>query len=370
LKCHRKGGDAEDSKLLLQDASRLPMARRAMANEQNCTALTKMAKVREKNGRSRLLLKATGDLDHGGEIAIKRDSTEHRILERFVRSVHHRSVKPAAPPRGVDPHAPPFFEGVIMVSGERLWRRATLSLAGRLPSSAELQSVRNGGQKAVRALLDKLMQEDAFYDRIREGFNDIFLTLGVNGNPDSTVLSYEHFEKTRLWYQRYDLSHIKDAKERRQAGYKLARQYRAALLGEPMKLIEHIVRNDRPFTEIVTADYIMVSPYTARGYGIFDQVKKRFKDAEDPFEYIPVKLKALVGRNKSQNQESETGFYPHAGLLSTFQYLNRYPTTETNRNRLRARMYYQHFLGVDVLELAARVSDAASVTAKYEIPTM
>src|SRR5206468_255888 len=63
-------------------------------------------------------------------------------------------------------------------------------------------------------------------------------------------------------------------------------------------------------------------------------------------------------------------FYPHAGLLSTFQYLTRYPTTETNRNRLRARMYYQHFLGVDVLELAARVSDAAAVTAKYQIPTM
>ena len=33
-------------------------------------------------------------------------------------------------------------------------------------------------------------------------------------------------------------------------------------------------------------------------------------------------------------------------------------------------MYYQHFLGVDVLELAARVSDAAAVTAKYKVPTM
>src|SRR5439155_479781 len=32
--------------------------------------------------------------------------------------------------------------------------------------------------------------------------------------------------------------------------------------------------------------------------------------------------------------------------------------------------YYQHFLGVDVLELAARVSDAAAVTAKYKVPTM
>jgi hypothetical protein len=33
-------------------------------------------------------------------------------------------------------------------------------------------------------------------------------------------------------------------------------------------------------------------------------------------------------------------------------------------------MYYLHFLGVDALELAARVSDAASVSAKYPIPTM
>ena len=41
------------------------------------------------------------------------------------------------------------------------------------------------------------MTEDAFYGRLREGFNDIFLTLGVDGNADQTCLSYEHFEKTR-----------------------------------------------------------------------------------------------------------------------------------------------------------------------------
>lgn len=82
-------------------------------------------------------------------------------------------------------------------------------------------------------------------------------------------------------------------------------------------------------------------------------------------------LKALVSpNNKTGNQESATGYYPHAGLLSTFHYLRRYPTTETNRNRLRARMYYRHFLGVDALALAARVSDAAAVSAKYKNPTM
>src|SRR4029077_14384227 len=168
----------------------------------------------------------------------------------------------------------------------------------------------------------------------------------------------------------YDLSSIKDKNERQRMEWKIAAEYRKALLGESMKLIEHIVRNDKPFTEIVTADYIMVTPYTARGYGIFDEVKSKFKNPDDPFESIPVKLKALKGRSKATDQESATGDYPHAGILSTFQYLRRYPTTETNRNRLRARMYYSHFLGVDALELAARVADAAAVTAKYPVPTM
>jgi hypothetical protein len=239
-----------------------------------------------------------------------------------------------------------------------------------LPTDAELAAVAKDGLNAMPAILDAVMAEDAFYERLREGFNDIFLTLGVDGNPDQTCLSYEHFEKTRHWYQKHDLSHIKDENERRRAGYKLANDYRKALLEEPMRLIEYVVRTDRPFTEVVTADYIMVSPYTARGYGVFDEVKAKFKNPDDPFEFVPVKLKALAGRSKQENQDSATGFYPHAGLLSTFQYLTRYPTTETNRNRLRARMYYQHFLGVDVLELAARVSDAAAVTAKFDNPTM
>ena len=186
------------------------------------------------------------------------------------------------------------------------------------------------------------------------------------GPPLSRLPVVERLVNPHLWTQ---LSHVPE-KDRQKARYKLDADYRKALLGEPMKLIEHIVRNDRPFTEIVTADYIMVTPYTARGYGIFDEVRAQFKDPDDPFEYIPVKLKALKGRSKATDQESATGYYPHAGLLSTFQYLRRYPTTETNRNRLRARMYYLHFLGVDALELAARVSDAAAVTAKYPIPTM
>lgn len=368
LVCHKVGGDAEKSEFVLRDPEQT-LDDKSAALRHNREAFDRMAK-RKEGDQYRLLMKAIGGLDHGGADVLPVDSTSYRILADYVRHANTAAAAPSANELVPDPSAPSFFDGVVMLEDARLLRRLTLSLAGRLPTTAELEAIQRDGLTGLSAILDGVMREEAFFDRLREGFNDIFLTVGIDGNADATVLSYEHFEKTRLWYQTYDLSHIADETKRTQAGYKLADDYRRALLGEPMKLIEYIVRHDRPFSEIVTADYIMVSPYTARGYGIFDEVKPQFKNPDNPFEYVPVKLRALVGRNKSEDQESKTGFYPHAGLLSTFQYLSRYPTTETNRNRLRARMYYQHFLGVDALELAARVSDAAAVSAKYDVPTM
>jgi hypothetical protein len=368
LTCHKAGGDAEESQLVLRDPERSQGSDKTEALRHNHEAFARMAKLKE-GDESRLLAKVTGGLDHGGEDVLNADSTEYKILAQFVRRASAPSAAGPADLAAADPNAPPFFAGVVMLDDVRLLRRLTLSLAGRLPTDSEVEAVASGGLEALPAVLDGVMTEQAFYDRLREAFNDIFLTIGYIDGAES-ALSYDHFSETRHWTQKHDLSHIADEKERTRARYKLADDYRAALFGEPMRLIEHIVKNDRPFTEIVTADYIMVSPYTARGYGIYDEVKSQFKNQDDPLEYIPVKLKALVGRNRSEDQPSATGSYPHAGLLSTFQYLRRYPNTETNRNRLRARMYFQHFLGIDALELAARVADAAAVTAKYEIPTM
>ncbi|MGL4549784.1 MAG: DUF1592 domain-containing protein, partial [Gemmataceae bacterium] len=363
--CHKKGGDAEDSKLVLRDPRRLTAHDQDAALRHNREAFARLARLKA-GDQSRLLVKVAGGLDHGGGDVLKPGSTGYQVLAEFVRRVN-APARPPAPTVGRT--LPPFFAGVTMLDAKPLLRRVTLSLAGRLPNDAEKAAVAAKGMDALSPLLDALMKEDAFYDRLREGFNDIFLTAGIDGNAEATVLTYEHFEKTRLWTQKHDLSRFPE-KQRQKARYKLNDDYRAALLGEPMRLIEHVVRNDRPFTEVVTADYILVTPYTARGYGIFDRLKASFKDADDPFEYVPVKIKALKGRGRSTDQESATGDYPHAGLLSTFQYLRRYPTTETNRNRLRARMYYLHFLGVDALELAARVSDAAAASAKYPVPTM
>jgi hypothetical protein len=364
LRCHNEKGEAAESafRLLKPDLTASDPTWLA----ENKTAFETMARSAEDDD-SRLLLKATGQLDHGGGEVLKADSTGLKILQRFVRRIKQQDTQPTEDDLSKESAAAALFDDLTMLPPDRRLRRITLSLAGRLPTSSELDEVRQNGDAAVAAILERVFQEDAFYERLKEGFNDIFLTIGIEDNAE-TLLSYHHFEKTRLWYQHWDFSNLPEA-ERERAGWKLADVYRDALLQEPLRMIEHIVRNDRPFKEIATADYIMVSPHSARGYGIFESIKDQFKNPEDPFEYIPAKLPALTGRD-GKTQESATGLYPHAGFLSMFHYLRRYPSTETNRNRLRARMFYQHFLGIDIMQLAPRSTDASAVAAKYENPTM
>ena len=365
LNCHNNSGEAEDSGFILRETLLLQGAQLQNAHAANFKAFTKMARKRKSGQQSRLLLKPVGKLDHEGEQVLEPNSTGHRILEGFVSRMYGKPV-PGSTVAKYKPRA--FFEGVTMIEDDGLLRRLTLSLAGRLPTTNEKQAIREKGLAGLDAILDQVMDEDAFYERLKEGYNDVFLTQGYDGNGE-LILSYDHFNKTRHWYQKHDLSHIENKREQQEALWDLARVYRKAIRAEPLELISYVVRNNRPFTEIMTADYIMVSPYSAKGYGIFEQVKDRFKDPKNPFEYVPAKLPALKARN-GKVQESKTGFYPHAGLLSMFHYLRRYPTTETNRNRLRARMYYQHFLGIDIMELADQVADAAAIDAKYKTPWM
>jgi hypothetical protein len=357
LNCHSTGGDAEESKFLLRDTSL-----QSENLKHNRRSFEKMAALK-KDGKSRLLVKVSGGLQHGGGTQLKPGSTGYRILEAFVSRLEGSAEGKAK----AEPAPPPFFQGVRMATPERLLRRMALSLCGRLPTEAERAAVEKGGATAIDGLLDGVLQEEAFYDRLKEGFNDIFLTLGYNGNADD-ALSYDHFEHTRHWAEKHDLSSVPE-KDRQKARYKLYDDYRHALLREPLELVKYIVKNDRPFTELVTADYIMMSPYTSRGYGIFEQLREQFKNADDPFEFIPAKLPALKGRDKKV-QPTGDGIYPSSGILTMFQYLRRYPTTVTNRNRLRARMYYRHFLGVDVMALAPRVTDAAAVAKKFSVPTL
>jgi hypothetical protein len=72
-----------------------------------------------------------------------------------------------------------------MLPPQRLLRRVTLSLAGRLPTSEERGAADREGMAAMDPILDAIFREDAFYERLKEGFNDIFLTIGIEDNAEN-----------------------------------------------------------------------------------------------------------------------------------------------------------------------------------------
>ena len=176
LKCHVPGGEAAESSFLLSVDSNAP---------QNCSAFTQMALELEDDGRPRLIVKATGGLDHGGGEVVKADSSELRILQEFARSVRDKPTPSSQAP--ITDDLASFFDGVAMLSDQRLLRRLTLSLAARLPTDDERRVVASQGLKGIEPVLAAVMTEEAFYQRLQEGFNDILLTRGYNGNGEDAL---------------------------------------------------------------------------------------------------------------------------------------------------------------------------------------
>ena len=147
----------------------------------------------------------------------------------------------------------------------------------------------------------------------------------------------------------------------------------------PLELIAHVVMNDRPYTDILAADYVMANPWAAKAYG----ANTRFSDSGDVHEFKPSKIAEYYRRDEGLKAEHDPHLmatrildpgslrtvYPHAGILNTKVFLQRYPTTATNRNRARSRWTYYHFLGLDIEKSASRTTDPVAL-ADTNNPTM
>ncbi|HEY0962806.1 MAG TPA: DUF1592 domain-containing protein [Pseudomonadales bacterium] len=224
-------------------------------------------------------------------------------------------------------------------------RKAALHLVSRLPTDAEQSLVRTQGEAGLRSAIDGMMTEPAFYARLSEIFNDWLHTnryLSPNGGELAVGL-LSGFPNAR-WFD--------PGENLRDATYQLVRlRTNDGIATEPLELINHVARNDLPATEILTADYMMVNGYSAKSYGITDVT---FTNEWDPSEFRPARLPDV----------------PHAGILTSRMFLNRYPTTATNRNRARARVVYDLFLDVDILGLDGVRPNGAAVDITRSAPTM
>lgn len=331
-KCHTPDGPAvaeSHAKFVLQPSSYPGFVDANLAN------IKEIAKI-EYEGTSELLRKPIGEMSHGGSAVLEKGSDEYNALVELLDRVAGGSSEEACDVSNT------LLSSVDLASPGATLRRASLDLSGRLPTADERATVDKGGDAALDKALDKLMTEDAFYTRLREIFNDIFLTDKFANGGRSAIDFMNTDAYPGVGPYRDDNNPAYDSPERPLVNRAIAR--------EPVDFITYLVKNNKPFTDVVAAKYTVVNPYSAIAYGVQDKVS-----FADPTNYEEFHETVVTLGNGSE--------VPHAGILSTPSFLNRWQTSPTNRNRGRARRVAQFFLATDVLKIADRPIDATKVTA-------
>ena len=309
------------------------------------------------------ILNKVQGVGHGGGVQAAAGTDDHASLERFLGLLGE-----AMAPVAITPET--LFEGVAMEPARSTLRRAAIVFAGRMPTEAEYAAVAGGGEDALRATIRELMTGPGFHEFLIRAGNDRLLTDRDLGDEIASRDGY--FVDLANKFHRL----IADAGGPDSPGASAAWDWMGkAQYGvgrAPLELIAHVVENDLPYTDILTADYIMANPQAAEAYG----APTEFDDPGDVHEFKPSEILSYYRKDESFKeviayekftirQVTDPGNlvtdYPHAGILNTTTFLLRFPTTPTNRNRARSRWTYYHFLGLDIEKSAGRTTDPVAL---------
>lgn len=296
------------------------------------------------DGQSVLLLKPTGELKHGGGARVKVGSVEYNTLSTLVSKLESAQACEAN-------EAIPEYANILRLSAQATFRKATLHLGYRLPTPEESEILAEQGESALPELIEGLFEEDAFYARLKDIFNDKLLAeryLAYSGYA-ANILDDTMYPEAA---EPFDL--IEDEEVRRKIN--------RGLTHEPLDFIAYLVRNNLPFTDVVEGNYMVVSPVTAP----YLNAEVTFDDPTNEDEWQMTGRRAFV---EVEDDVYKLTRIPDAGILTSPIFLNRFPTTDTNRNRHRARVILDIFLGTDILKVGDRPLDPTEA-GLYPNPTL
>lgn len=337
IKCHApEGAAAAKNAKFIQLSQSFPSFL-----ELNLANVNEVAKI-EYEGKSELLRKPLGEMNHGGGKVLDEDSDEYKVLSDMVNRVKD--------PVSCGAQGSPVVPNLQQLDPVGTLRKAALQLGGRLPTQAEEDSVKNGGEEALDPALDALLAESTFLTVLKEIYGDTMLTGRYNQYDGQALglLNATDYPTVNWWNPGNVPDNMLTAEQRsdrKWSGYGIA--------AEPLELISYVAKNNKPFSEILTADYTVVNYQSAKVYGL-DPASIGLTNPGDYYSFKPAKLSVTRSGNKLA--------VPHAGVITTATYLNRWSTTATNLNRARARMTYKFFLATDLLAVAERPIDPSSVT--------
>ncbi len=352
--CHVDGGVARNSGLVFQHQS-------ASSTLNNFAAFETLLNSRE-DGREHILARVSGT-DHPGGNQLPVGSTDYLALESMLQLLEGSTT-------GGTTQSIAFFSSASLKSNAETLRKAAIILAGRLPTSDELAAVNSGDESVLRQALRDLMQGDGFHEFLVDGANDRLLIRGIR---DFGLLDGCDFCFPTFVNRRNEIA-LDELRQGIDFGFESA-QYNISidhgLKEAPLELIAYVVENERPYSEILTADYMMLNP--ASNFAV--EGTASFNNANDYLEFQPgIMTGAYSPGDEAEYEELEEIDsiqvidpgplridYPHSGVLNTIAFLARYPSTATNRNRARARWTFYHFLGIDIERSAPRTTDPVAL---------
>jgi hypothetical protein len=356
IACHVDGGAAQGSRLVYVPATNPDYHN---LNYQQWVALAE----EQEDLTGYALLKAQGLNGHGGGVQAPVGSDAYLALEGFLQLL--------AGGGGSTP-GEELFAGYALASDRATLRRGLLLIAGELPGEDQQDAVASGGEAALRSALRTAMNGEGFHKFIVEGANDRLLTdKWIEDKP---------FE---LFFQPFypDLANhaaeLSEGTPDENEIYLLIQGISWGMARQPLELIAHVVENELPYTEILTAPYTMVNPQLALAYRSDVEFGEEDWDI-DQWEVATVEGYTRVDESSSYEEADDFGAYisgglatdyPHAGILNTPGWLARYPSTATNRNRARSRWTWYHFMGFDI-ERSARRSTDPDALADTDNPTL
>ena len=319
-----------------------------------------------------VLAKASGGNGHVGGIQLPLGSAEYQKMAAFLGLLDGATTVATGNVQGL-------MDGVANESSAETLRDAALLLAGRPPTSAESSAVTSGGETGLRTTVLNLMQGEHFHNFLKDAAND---RLFLRGNEEFNIADDCPVCFPALNAEYFRLKDKADAS--RSAADRTAlntwmQQLNYSVVESPLELIAYVVENNRPYSEILTADYDMMTPLfnTATGGTAV------FPAGASPVSFQPGRITTYYLRDSATQLTPVPGAamprvtnpgntkvsYPHVGVLSSKSFLSRYPSTATNRNRARARWTWYNFLGVDIEALAKRSTDPVAL-ADTNNPTM
>lgn len=334
--CHAPGGIATTGENPKRTVAKFQLQWEAYPGflDKNLESLRFM--VREYRA-AKLLLKPTGH-DHVGGRIIQEGTPEYAAFEEL----NNRLLAENDSCTGGGESTLPNLE---LMDWTATFRKVAIDLGGRLPTGAELNIPDEG---AFDAALDALMKSPTFGTRVKEMWNDVML---LQGTQELGAYSFDkkNFSRAEEWQTAYDkCAGSPDVAKCRSDLSDYWDPVTEDLRKEPLELIAHVVAKDAPFSEVLTANYALVNPMTAK---IYDLTGK-FGGATDRNDWRELQVVQLDG-----------SAVPHAGVLSTPGFLSRWVSTRTNINRARSRVVYKSFLATNILELAQRPVDSSALTA-------